>query len=237
MNPFRERLEKSASHSGRIILAMDLYNSGNVYQDAVNIMENLQKHICAVKMNFHLLLPLGFAEIKKITTCAQRLGFQCIADIKLNDIKTTNATAADILWKCGFDAIIANPIMGPQALAALTKSAHGMERGIISICHMSSYEGSVSYEMQVGGLPLYKKFIEWGMSASVDGFIVGATFPDIIQTCRRTVERRADILSPGVGAQGGSAKTAFGSGSDYIIVGRSLLNSENPAEIAEIMLE
>src|SRR3712207_7902784 len=38
-------------------------------------------------------------------------GLQSIADIKLNDIETTNAVAVDHLIKMGFDAAIANPFI------------------------------------------------------------------------------------------------------------------------------
>ena len=40
------------------------------------------------------------------------------------------------------------------------------------------------------------------------------------------------ILSPGVGAQGGSASGAIRAGADYIIVGRSIYNAENPKAVA-----
>jgi orotidine-5'-phosphate decarboxylase len=41
-----------------------------------------------------------------------------------------------------------------------------------------------------------------------------------------------NILSPGVGAQGGSASAAIKAGADYIIVGRSIYNAENPEAAA-----
>ena len=37
---------------------------------------------------------------------------QTIADIKLNDIGNTNKVTTEHLWNLGFDAVIANPIMG-----------------------------------------------------------------------------------------------------------------------------
>lgn len=233
---FRRRLAESASGGGPIILAVDIEGSSDMVSDALGVVDRLRGHICAIKMNLQLLLPLGLEGIQKITAGAKKLDLQCIADIKLNDIGNTNAAASGILWRAGFDALIANPIMGPSALSALVASAHASDRGIISLCHMSSHEGAVSYEMQVGGRPLYKKFLEWGLAAGVDGVVVGATFPEIIRGCRQDAGDRADIVSPGVGAQGGSARTAIDRGSDYIIVGRSIINSEDPAETARTIL-
>lgn len=231
---FRDRLAKSAKDNGPIILAVDIVD-GTV-QSITYSMNNLSNHICAIKMNFHVLLRLGIGEIKEITDAAHTGGLQCIADIKLNDINNTNSVTSDILYRAGFDAIIVNPIMGPDALSALVKEAHSTDNGIISLCHMSSSEGAVSYEMQVGHQPLYKKFLDWGMAAEVDGIIVGATFPDIIHDCKRKVKDNLDILSPGVGAQGGSARISFASGTDYIIVGRTLLNTGNPSETVASIL-
>lgn len=233
---FRERLAGSAANGGPIILAADIPAGTDAVSDTQALLDKLQQHICAVKLNMQALLPLGAEEIRHITAYAADRSLQCIADIKLNDIGNTNAAASHILWEMGFDALIANPIMGPSALLALTKSAHSMERGIISICHMSSHEGAVSYEMQVGGRALYNKFLTWGAAAGADGMIVGATFPHIIEACRQEIGDSADIISPGVGAQGGSAADAFARGSDYIIVGRSLIQSENPAETARSLL-
>lgn len=236
MAGFRDRLAKSSSRGGPIILAADLPDASSAVQDALGLMDVLRDHICAIKMNLQVLLPLGIEEVAKIAAGAREAGLQSIADIKLNDIGNTNSAASEILWRGGFDALIANPIMGPSALSSLAESAHASGRGIISLCHMSSHEGAVSYEMQVGGRPLYRKFLEWGMAAGVDGVVVGATFPEIIRGCRQTAGRRVDIISPGVGAQGGSAQKAFEHGSDYVIVGRSLLNSKDPAGTAGSIL-
>ena len=236
MATFRERLAGSARRGGPIILAADLPPGADIVRDAVSMLDTLQGHICAVKMNLQALLPLGVEETRRITRHAADLGLQCIADIKLNDIGNTNAAVSQMLWEAGFDALIANPIMGPSALSKLADSAHQQERGIISLCHMSSHEGAVSYEMQVGGRALYTKFLDWGLAAGVDGIVVGATFPHIISACRREAGDSVDIVSPGVGAQGGSAREAFKRGSDYIIVGRSLLESDDPARTARSLL-
>ena len=43
------------------------------------------------------------------------------------------------------------------------------------------------------------------------------------------------IYSPGVGAQGGAAETAIKSGANYLIVGREITNSDDPAKAARTL--
>ena len=80
---------------------------------------------------------------------------------------------------------------------------------------------------------LYQLFLDWALTAKVDGIVVGATFPKIIQYCSKNAGKNLSIYSPGVGTQGGSANEVISSGTNYLIVGRTILNSKNPITIAK----
>ena len=80
---------------------------------------------------------------------------------------------------------------------------------------------------------LYQLFLSWALESKVDGIVVGATFPKIISYCKKQVGKKLSIYSPGVGTQGGDAKEVISSGTDYLIVGRSILNAKNPINIAK----
>lgn len=224
MNGFRDWLASSSKRRSPIILAADFEPADA--DRCIHTLNALSGTICAIKMNLQMLLPLGLADIQRITSSAHKLDIPCLADIKLNDIGNTNAAACDTLWKAGFDAVIVNPIMGHETLRSLSERIHDQNGGIISLCHMSSPK--TPYNMDVSGQPLYLTFLSWALDASVDGIIVGATYPDIIRRCHTLAARRLDILSPGVGVQGGSARHALDAGSDYIIVGRSIINAKDP---------
>ena len=245
MSTFKTRLENISRTNGRIILAND-YNyttnqTGNTEKDTeesitektIQNIKQLHPFICGIKLNFHLLLPLGKSQIMDINDTVHEYGLQCIADIKLNDINNTNQIAANHLWDMNFDAIIANPIMGPESLKKLVKSAHHNERGVITLCHMSAPEARVSYDMTVRSTKqhLYELFLEWAIAADVDGIVVGATFPDIIKYCSKN--SKINIFTPGVGVQGGSAADSVMSGARYLICGRSILNAPNPIDIVK----
>jgi orotidine-5'-phosphate decarboxylase len=68
------------------------------------------------------------------------------------------------------------------------------------------------------------------------GFIAPATRPDRIKLIRSIVGDRL-ILTPGVGAQGGSASAAIEAGADYVIVGRSIYEADDPAAVARSIAE
>ena len=109
----------------------------------------MHKFLCGIKLNFHVLLPLGKKEMIKINKVAHQHGLLTIADIKLNDIGNTNQIALSTLWAFGFDAIIINPIMGPKAIKKIVTEAHKQNMGVIALCHMSAPEAKVSYEINV----------------------------------------------------------------------------------------
>jgi len=239
MTSFKERIKKISNNNGRIILANDYnYNVNKIDSLTIANIKNLNKYLCGIKLNLHLLLPLGKKEISKINKTAHEYNLQVIADIKLNDINNTNKIATETLWNLGFDAVIVNPIMGLVSLKNIITSAHKKNKGVISICHMSAPEAKISYDMEVGfhtkkHSKLYQLFLDWAISQKADGIIAGATFPEIIKFCKKKVGKKLNIYSPGVGTQGGNLHDALSAGSDYIIIGRTILNAKNPIETAK----
>ncbi len=237
MATFKTRLSQISKTNGRVILAND-YDSSvkNLESKTMQNIKQLHPLLCGIKLNFHLLLPLGAKEIMKINKTAHRYGLQTIADIKLNDIGNTNRVTAGHLWDLGFDAVIANPIMGLDSLKNLAKSAHKNGKGVITLCHMSAPEAKLSYDMEIKTgkkQQLYRLFLDWALAAKVDGIVVGATFPKVIKFCSKKAGKNISIFSPGVGTQGGSANKVISSGTNYLIVGRTILNSKNPVETAK----
>ena len=242
MTKFKTRISKSSKNS-RIILAND-YSSVNtkIVSQTIKNIKTMHKFLCGIKLNFHVLLPLGKKEIIKINKTAHQYGLLTIADIKLNDIGNTNQITSKTLWNFGFDAIIINPIMGPKAIRKIVTEAHKRNKGVIALCHMSAPEAKASYEINIKLLknsktkPLYQLFLKWAISSGVDGIIVGATYPKIIKYCKKVSGKKLDIYSPGIGTQGGSVKKAITNGSDFLIVGRTILGSKNPARTAKQLL-
>ena len=237
MATFKTRLSQIAKTNGKVILANDYDQSvKNLETKTIQNIKKLHPFLCGIKLNFHLLLPLSSKEIIKINKTAHQYGLQTIADIKLNDIGNTNRVTTEHLWNLGFDAVIANPIMGLDSLKNLVKSAHKNQKGVITLCHMSAPEAKLSYDMEVKmgkKQQLYQLFLDWALIAKVDGIVVGATFPKTIRYCSKKAGKNLSIYSPGVGTQGGSANEVISSGTNYLIVGRTILNSKDPITVAK----
>lgn len=237
MTDFKTRLSNLSKNNGRVILANDYDRSiSNLSSKTIKNIKKLNPFLCGIKLNFHLLLPLGAKEIMKINDTAHDFGLQTIADIKLNDIGNTNSVTTKHLWNLGFDAVIVNPIMGLDSLKNLVQSSHKQGKGVITLCYMSAPEAKLSYDMEVKmgkKQQLYKLFLDWALSSKADGIIVGATFPKIIQYCSNKIGKNMNIFSPGVGTQGGNAQEVISSGSNYLIVGRTILGAKNPEKIAK----
>ena len=237
MATFKTRLSQISKSNGKVILANDYDSSEkNLQNKTIQNIKKLNPYLCAIKLNFHLLLPLSSKEIIKINKTAHDYGLQTIADIKLNDIGNTNRVTTEHLWNLGFDAVIANPIMGLDSLKNLVKSSHKEKNGVITLCHMSAPEARLSYDMEIKmgkKQQLYQLFLNWALTAKVDGIVVGATFPKIIQYCSKQAGKNLSIFSPGVGTQGGNASEVISSGTDYLIVGRTILNAKNPINVAK----
>jgi orotidine-5'-phosphate decarboxylase len=216
-----------------IIVALDPpANKRNLKQFATRTIDAVAADACAIKINFHLLLPLSSKEISEVTRTARRRGLLCIADIKLNDISNTNEVALEHLSKMGFDAVIANPFMGTNTLASLTKKAHSRGMGVIALVYMSHPDAADGYGLQAESRMMYSIFFDRALKAKADGIVVGATQPNILNEIsekKKKLQVSLPIYSPGIGAQQGDARQAEESGSDYLIIGRSIVQAKDPA--------
>src|SRR5215208_396407 len=229
--PFFERIARAAiEKKSPIVLALDPRPSATqrLPELAARTICAVEHHVCAVKMNFHIILPLSASQISRINKLAHSFGLQSIADIKLNDIETTNAVAIDHLTKMGFDAAIANPFIGRDTLASLVQKAHEADAGIIALVYMSHPEAKEGFGLEIQGRGLYKMFLGRAATAGVDGIVVGATQHEIL----KEVAGQLPVYSPGVGAQGANSEQVIRNGADYLIIGRSIVEAKQPAKVA-----
>ena len=231
---YRERIASaSKDHKSFIILALDLDSQHSNFKYIEKLLKSLYPFLCAIKINFHLILPFAKKDIQRINKVIHSHGLLSIADIKLNDIGNTNQVTVQHLHSMGFDSVIVNPIIGQKQLASLVEFTHKTGMGIISLVYMSHESVNEGYGLNTiysrskesKVVPLFELFLKYAKTTKVDGIVVGATHSRALKHISSISS--IPVYSPGIGTQGGNAKTAMRSGSDYLIIGRSVLNSKN----------
>ena len=96
----------------------------------------------------------------------------------------------------------------------------------------------VHNETSTGILNPAKELAKLAKELGVDGIVAPSTRPERLKEIKEIVGE-IPIISPGIGAQGGDLEKVLEilSDDDYIIVGRSIYNSENPKESAKMYKE
>jgi len=222
-------------HGSRVVLALDFTGPFEKrLRRAEEVLEKTKNRVAAVKLNQQLILPLGLQGLRSLAETCGASGLPLIADIKLNDIEYTNVDAAESLLAHGFDAVIANPFVGrEEGLGAVVEKMHSRGAGVILLVYMSHKGSAEGYGLKTeGGKPMYAMFAERARDWGADGVVVSAKSPERIAETRRIVGEGCLIFAPGVGAQGGEAREALRSGADFVIVGRAITESPDPAAAA-----
>jgi len=241
---FRLKIYRSAKKKdSNIVLALDLPSDQpqSLLSQSIHVLKETHSHVCAVKINRQLVLPLClFNGVQKILSIAQDVELPAIMDCKINDVGHTNSIIAEYYYKAGFDAVIANPFVGwEQGLQPVFEVAEQMRRGVILLVYMSHKAAGEGYGQMIqspktGQLSSqYLAFAEKALSWKADGAVVGATYPEKIREVYKILRENVPIYSPGVGVQGGRVEAAIKAGARYLIVGRTITLSENPAETAK----
>ena len=203
----------------RLILALDVYERDR----ALEIAECTADYLWAIKVNWPLILGSG---VGIITELKQVTGLPIIADLKLADIPNTNRLIARKVFEAGADYIIAHAFVGRDSVEAV------MELGKAIIVVEMSHPGAKEFIQ-----PVVDGLIEIANELMPFGVIAPATRPERVSYIRSKLRPEIRVLTPGVGAQGGKAKEVLKAGADYVIVGRSIYESENPRESARELYE
>lgn len=229
---FREKMMVSArSHGSKVVLALDFSGpyDGRLKR-AEKVLKATGPAVAAVKVNHHLLLPYGLQGIRSLIEECKRERLPLIADLKLNDIESTNINVVDSLLAFGFDAVIANPFVGlEEGLGKVIERMHRKGGGVILLVYMSHKGAVEGYGLEdSGGTPLYRTFAARARDWGADGVVVSAKTIDKIMETRKIVGKECLIFSPGIGPQGGDVASGAGKGADFAIVGRTVTGSADP---------
>lgn len=236
--------ERASKIDSRIVLAID--PSFNPYRfkrredrskerldiskNTKNLLSGLDGLVVGVKIGLPIMLGLGPDQVEDILNSHHKSYF-FICDLKMADIGHINRLVAEQLFEIGFDAIIIHAVIGAkEGIDKVVELAHSMKKGVLGLCAMSHPGASEHLNQHLD------KLLSIAASAGVDGFVLPATYPQLITHTKKAYPS-ALVFSPGVGVQGAPFGSALSAGADFEIIGRSISQAKSPADKAKEILE
>lgn len=197
---------------------------------------------CAFKLNFAFYEALGPGGWGVLRDTLDYLpdDVLVIADVKRGDIgNTARFYAASLFDDLGVDACTVSPYMGQDTVLPFLER-QGTAAFVLA---RTSNAGANDFQLcTTDGEALYRRVGRYVRDWAADtpgeaGLVVGATKPDAIAQLRAACPA-LPFLIPGVGAQGGSLKTAMelgttGDGTVLISSSRSILYASDGEDFAE----
>ncbi|MBU3967269.1 MAG: orotidine-5'-phosphate decarboxylase [Euryarchaeota archaeon] len=200
-----------------LIAALDVKEKSQ----ALSISREIEFYVDAIKVGYPLVLESGLGVIGMIAEFAP-----VIADFKVADIPNTDRLICEEAFEAGASAVIVHGFTGRDSLMECVKTG-SKHHGDIYVVTEMSHPGALDF-LQPAAYELAQLAVECGAK----GVVAPATRPERLKEIRRIVGDMT-IISPGVGAQGGSAADTIQAGADFVIVGRSIYNSKAPGKEAE----
>lgn len=206
--------------NSRLVLALDVLDSGR----ALEVLGDVAGYVDAVKLGCPLVLSCGPGVVREIAGLSP-----VIADFKVADIPNTNRLICEQVFEAGAVAVIVHGFTGEDSVAACVEVAEGFGGEVFVVCEMSHPGGARFFQ------PVAEELAVMAGRCGASGIVAPATRPERIGVLK-AASGGLTVLSPGVGAQGGSAVDALRAGADYVIVGRSVYESGEPKRVVEGLL-
>jgi orotidine-5'-phosphate decarboxylase len=197
----------------RIILALDVTSR----EDALRVVGAVKDYVDAIKINWPLIMAVGPEVIREMSRFKD-----VICDMKIADIPNINRLIVEQAMSRGASAVICHGFTGEDSVRACVEAAKGQ----VFVVTEMSHPGGRQYTA-----PVADRLAALAKSAGARGIVAPATRPERIVALRKIIDN-LEIISPGVGVQGGKASDAIAAGADYIIVGRAIYESTDPAAAA-----
>lgn len=206
-------------HESRLILALDVTEE----EKALEVSKAVGDIVDAIKVGYPLVLSCGLDMVSIIAEHSD-----VICDFKVADIPNTNRLIVENVFKRGASGVIVQGFVGKDSIEACVKAAG--DGDVFVVVEMSHPGGAEFFQ------PVTDRLIKLATNAGATGVIAPATRPERVAYIRN-LAGDLKILTPGIGAQGGSAADAVSAGADYVIVGRGIYRAEDPKAAARQIVD
>ncbi len=235
MNPIIKKLREIISaKQTNLAVAADFTTAAEVLE----LAEKIGEKICILKTHVDILDDFTPEFPKKLREIADSKNFLIFEDRKFADIgNTVSLQFGNGIYKISewADLVNAHTIVGSGIVAGLQKA--NKRSGLILLAQMTPEGNLFTEEYALQTVEIAKENPEF-----VVGFIGSSDQPEILRKIREAAGEDFMILTPGIKlATGGDSlgqtyntpEKAIQAGADVIIVGRGIIQAENPSEEAE----
>jgi orotidine-5'-phosphate decarboxylase len=196
----------------KLVVAVDVFDC----DFALDLAREIGKEVFALKVNWPLLMVRGSSIVSELSRYAR-----VICDLKIADIPNTNRLIVDKVSGEGAWGVISHSFTGEDSLKSVVEAAGDTK--VFSVVAMS-HPGASQFIH-----PRTDELIDLSIKTGVYGLIAPGNNYEMLSGIRARTNELV-LLTPGIGAQGGTPEEAMRHGADLLIVGRAIYNAEKPIE-------
>jgi len=227
-------MKESLAPRDRLIVALDVSTLG----EAERIIDRLGDAVSFYKIGYQLVLEGGLPLASALVAAGKRV----FLDLKLHDIGNTVARGVDGAARLGATFLTVHAY--PQTMRAAVE-ARGATLKILAVTVLTSYNDADLAEAGygVGVAQLAADRATRAKTIGVDGLVCS---PQEAAALRAIVGDDLILVTPGIrpaGAARGDQKriatpaAAIAAGADFLVVGRPIVEAQDPRAAAEAIIE
>jgi orotidine-5'-phosphate decarboxylase len=218
----------------RLIVALDVAS----VREAENLIARLGDAVCFYKMGYQL----GFAGGLGFASDLVASGKQLFLDFKLHDIGNTVQKGVESVAELGATFLTVHAF--PQTMKAAVAGREGSRLRILGVTVLTSYDdtdlAAAGYDMTVSELAAARA--EQARDIGIDGLVCSA---EEVVRLRGIAGRGMVLVTPGIRPAGSAAgdqkrimtpARAIEAGTDYLVVGRPIVEAHEPRAAAEAIV-
>lgn len=222
--------------SAKLILALDVGDR----KKAISWVKLLFPRIDIFKVGLQLYTACGPGIIEDI----RKSGAEVFLDLKLNDIPNTMAGAAREILKYGASMFTVHTLSGPTALKEVADVCKESKTKVLGVTILTSIGAQFLKKLKVQrSLPGEVFYLaKMAKDCGLDGVVCSVQEAGLL---RKKLGKDFLLVTPGIRLAGGSRqdqeriatpKTAVEAGSNFLVVGRPILEARDPLKVVENIL-
>ena len=214
----------------KIIVALDYPTEAKAFE----LIDKLDSSLCRLKVGKEMFTYLGPSFVEKI----QHKGFDVFLDLKYHDIPNTVARACEAAAELGVWMVNVHASGGRRMMEAAAEAVanSSSKPKLIAVTVLTSMSSEDLIELGINESPEEKalNLAQLAKSSGLDGVVCSALEAESMQ---KQLGEAFLLVSPGIRPAGSKADDqrrimtpveALKSGSDYLVIGRPITQSDDP---------